>query len=457
MYKFFVFFVTAVVALGLLITEPENGIVALLIVTIFTLLFLTVFRRFTDEKEFITYIFLAALCSRLIFGLVVHLYDLQAFAGPDSYTYHAIGSRISDFWLGYGDPSDPELRDIMSVRGPGWGMNYMMAIIYLIAGKSQFVAQSFCAVIGAAAIPLVYFCALGVYQNKRVAKVSAVIATFFPPFIIWSGQLLKDGVILFLLVLAMTLVIQVQKRFSWVGLLLLVATLVGILSFRFYIFYMVGLAVAIALAVGINTTAKAILQRIAILIVIVGSLSYFGVIRIASGDLDTYGSLERVQVSRLGLTQTGESGYGAESNVSTVGGAIAALPMGFLYLMFAPFPWEMKNLRQSATLPDILLWWSMVPFLLYGLWYTIRNRLRVSLPLLVFSFLLTLSYSVFQGNVGAAYRQRTQIQIFLFMFVAVGYGLIWEKVEDRKANERARRNELDRRLKARFQEQHKAT
>jgi hypothetical protein len=46
--------------------------------------------------------------------------------------------------------------------------------------------------------------------------------------------------------------------------------------------------------------------------------------------------------------------------------------------------------------------------------------------------MLTLAYSVFQGNVGTAYRQRAQILVFYFMFVAVGFVLMKERKEDRK-------------------------
>ena len=185
-------------------------------------------------------------------------------------------------------------------------------------------------------------------------------------------------------------------------------------------------------------------------------LIYLGVIRVATVDLDTYGSLERMQSSRLDQATAGESGYANDQDVSTVSGAIGVLPIGFAYLMFAPFPWEMKNFRQSITLPDILLWWAMIPLLIYGLWYSIKHRLRASLPILIFTFLLTLSYSIFQGNVGAAYRQRTQIQVFLFMFIAVGWGLIREKIEDKKVVEQTRRNQLSKQLKSRFQERETA-
>jgi hypothetical protein len=55
-----------------------------------------------------------------------------------------------------------------------------------------------------------------------------------------------------------------------------------------------------------------------------------------------------------------------------------------------------------------------------GLMQTFRHRLRQSLPILVFAASLTVAYAVFQGNVGTAYRQRTQVTMFYFIFMAAG-------------------------------------
>ena len=51
--------------------------------------------------------------------------------------------------------------------------------------------------------------------------------------------------------------------------------------------------------------------------------------------------------------------------------------------------------------------------------------------------MLTLAYSVFQGNVGTAYRQRSQLLVFYFIFVAVGAVLVKEKREGREKQESA--------------------
>ncbi len=456
MLPFLLYFALAMIGVSMIVADPKYGSEALLVVVVLSAVAIVVFRRYTDEKRFITYVFLAALCARLIFGLIIHVYQLRDFVGLDSLGYDLMASRISDYWMGY-IQQDPEVTRLLTVKGPGWGMNYLIGFLYLTLGKSIFITQSVFAVIGAATVPLVYFCSEKIFHNTRVAKATAIGIAFFPPFIIWSGQMLKDGLIVFLLVLAMLMVLEMQKRFSLAGAVALIFSLIGILSLRFYIFYMICIAVIAGFIIGLNTSFKEVLRRTAILVGIGLVLIYLGVVRVATVDLDTYGSLERVAVSRLDQAQSGDSGFAADQDVSTVGGALSILPIGFAYLMFAPFPWEMKNFRQSITLPDILLWWAMIPFLIYGLWYTLRNRLRASLPILIFTFLLTVSYAVFQGNVGAAYRQRTQIQVFLFMFIGVGWGLIRERIEDKKANEISRRNELNRRLKTRFQEQQKVT
>jgi hypothetical protein len=46
--------------------------------------------------------------------------------------------------------------------------------------------------------------------------------------------------------------------------------------------------------------------------------------------------------------------------------------------------------------------------------------------------MLSLAYSIFQGNVGTAYRQRAQLLVFYFIFTAVGYVLIFEKREAKR-------------------------
>ena len=49
---------------------------------------------------------------------------------------------------------------------------------------------------------------------------------------------------------------------------------------------------------------------------------------------------------------------------------------------------------------------------------------------MVFAVSLTLAYALMQGNIGTAYRQRTQVTMFFFILMAVG---IVEKRRQRSA------------------------
>ncbi|HEX3100806.1 MAG TPA: hypothetical protein VHQ01_03380, partial [Pyrinomonadaceae bacterium] len=315
--------------------------------------------------------------------------------------------------------------------------------------RNIFAAQSFCAVIGAATAPMVYFCANKIFNNLKVAKIAAISVAVFPSFVIWSGQLLKDGLIIFLLVLIMTMILQLQEKVNYTAIAILVFSLYAISSLRFYILYMVLVATVGSFVIGVNTSNKSIMRRIFVLILFAASAMYFGVGQNANIELTRFANLDRIQSSRADLARAAASGYGEDVDVSTTGGAISALPIGFSYLMFAPFPWQASNLRQAITIPEVLLWWAMMPLLVMGLIYAIKYRLRNAFPVLIFSLMLTIAYSLFLGNVGTAYRQRTQIQVFLFILIGVGWTVYQERKENKMLLRVAAQRRVESQLRAR--------
>jgi len=211
---------------------------------------------------------------------------------------------------------------------------------------------------------------------------------------------------------------------------ILIGALFSILSLRFYVFYMIVVAIAGGFLIGLQKITPTNFARQFIVILLMGvSLTYLGVTRYANAQLDRFGTLEAVQRSRADLARAG-SGFGREVDVSTTEGAISTIPIGLIYLLFAPFPWQLASLRQSITLPEMIIWWLSFPLMVLGVWYSIKYRLRQISPILLFTTMLSIAYSVFQGNVGTAYRQRAQLLVFYFVFVAVGFVLLKEKKEN---------------------------
>lgn len=426
----------------MILAFPEGFAAALLVLVCSSIVIFIIRQQFKEDSDYLIQIFLLALLARLIFGLLIHIFDLRTFFGGDAITYDVLGERLMTIWSGQQVPNDYLTKIALATSGPGWGMSKIVGGIYFLVGRNILAAQSFCGVLGAATVPMIYSCALKIFNNRRVGQISALLVALYPAFIIWTGQLLKDGLIIFLLVLAMTIVLLIQEKFRYTYVFLLIFSLLGIISLRFYIFYMVAVAIVGAFIVGISNSPQSIMRRVGALVIIGIGLTYFGVIKNAGSEIDEFANLDRIERSRSDLASSADSGFGGNLDVSTTGGALAALPIGFAYLMFAPFPWEMSNFRQAIALPEILVWWASIPFLIGGLIYTIRHRLRKAIPVLIFALMLTLAYSLFQGNVGTAYRQRTQIQVFLFMFIAVSWTMREEKQENRRLMKQIKRNQF---------------
>ena len=435
------------VALGIFALPYAEGAPALAFTGVLSLVAILIFRKFTSEKEFITTVFLTGLILRMGFGMMIHIFELRPFFGGDAVAYDSRGWSLVEVWLGINTETTTMILHNSPESGAGWGMYYITAVIYMIFGRNILAAQSFCAVIGAATAPMIYYCAKKIFNNLKVARISALSIAIFPSFVIWSGQLLKDGLIIFLLVAAMTMVLQLQERFSYGAVTFLIFSMVGILSLRFYIFYMVFIAVVGSFVVGVSKSNQSIFRRTVVLFIIGFGLMYLGVGRTADVELRVFGNLERIQSSRSDLARAAGSGFNEELDVSTSEGALTAVPTGFMYLMLAPFPWQAENLRQSITIPEVLAWWAMIPFAILGLGYTIRYKLRNAFPVLIFSLLLSVAYSVLQGNVGTAYRQRTQIQVFLFIMIAVGWTVYQERRENKRLVRQAAQRKIDHQLR----------
>lgn len=397
-----------------------------------------------DDRPFLFQLFVSALLVRILIGTLIYAFRLQDFFGGDAFTYDYFGNALVKVWEG--NKSYQGAIDVFSGGGAasGWGMLYMVAVIYKVIGRNMLAVQYVNAVLGAATAPIAYLIAMEIFPNKRVARVCALLSAFFPSLVLWSSQGLKDGPIVFLLTLSMLATLKLGNRFGFKYLAALALSLCGLLTLRFYVFYIVVLAVTAAFILGRRRlTAQSFARQLIIMLVIGLSLAYFGVSRYATQQFDAYGSFQQLQRMRQDASQSAGSGFGQDVDVSTPAGAISAIPLGLSYLLLAPFPWQMASVRSLITLPEMVIWWSSLPLLILGLSFTIKHKLREVAPILIFTTLLTLTYSILQGNVGTAYRQRAQLLVFYFVFVAVGFVLVREKREE-AARRRAKKQEESR-------------
>jgi hypothetical protein len=370
------------------------------------------------ERPFLLRVYRWTLFLRVILALFLNVYSGEtSFADMfwgDSSTYDWGGSILAMKWEG-----TPVVLPPVLASASGYGFYYVVGFIYYVFGRNQLLVQLLNGTLGSLTVLVIYAIARRLF-DVEVARWSARFTAFFPAMVFWSGAMYKDPAIQFCIAVCIYCVLRLNEKFALKFLVFFIAAALALMTFRFYVCYIV---VITTLSTFLLTQRRGILESFFVQIIFVGlflGAFAFGVSRERLDQQRSLMNVGRITITREDQANLGQSAYGVGFDVSTPAGALAALPVGVTYLLFAPFPWAIRGVRQLLTLPEMLVWYWLMPSLVRGLRYTFRTKFRQSLPILAFTTALTLTYALSQGNVGTAYRQRTQITMFFFIFMGAG-------------------------------------
>ncbi|HEX9918566.1 MAG TPA: glycosyltransferase family 39 protein, partial [Pyrinomonadaceae bacterium] len=285
---------------GIALFVPNYGGAALLFCMALALGCGYLISKSESDRRFLLHLFVGALLIRLVVGALIFALDLQDFFGGDARTYDILGWDVLLSWRG-----DAKLN--LADDSVVWGMPYLVAGIYTLVGRNVLAVQFFNAICGAGAALVVYKSALHLYRNMRVARVAALLVAFYPSLILWSSQALKDAPIVLLLTLTIMATLKLSEKLTLKYGLLLIGSLLGLLNLRFYIFYMAAAAITGAFVIGMKkVTGQSFVRQLGVVAALGLSLTYLGVLRTASVQIEDYANLETVQRSRQDLAASAQ-------------------------------------------------------------------------------------------------------------------------------------------------------
>ncbi len=354
---------------------------------------------------------LLAFALRLIQSVIFEVIPETRVFHEDAPGYEYFGQYIASHWMNEAPP----------FLGPSrnYGFYYVLGAFYYLFGRYRMNATVFNSIVGTLSISVVFRIALHLF-HEAVARRAALFSAFFPSMIIWSAIALKDCLVTFLILVAVLFCIRLRKRFSVLNVLGTLLPIAAVYPLRFYMIYF--LLAALAGTMALNRRGR-IIAGVSKQLLLVGGLlavvTAFGLASSASADFDIM-TLDKVATYREGMATTAKSGFAKDVDISTPAGAIMFLPVGVTMVLWAPFPWQMTSLRPLLALPEMLFWWALAPALLRGASYALRHRFTESLPIIVFTAILLVGYGLTMGNVGAAFRMRSQVLNLLFLFAAFG-------------------------------------
>ena len=389
------------------------------------------------EKGTVRRLYGWAFLVRILVGLLAYALALYADVPivEDARFYEEMGSEVAQDWLsGKAVDFDTLPEGVQTAR---LLVRAIAAFYYVMGGMRALPVLLVAYSAITALVPLyIYRIVRELEAPQAVARRAGWLVALSPAFVFWSGSLYKEGLTLLLLSVAAyhTLRLQLGWRApSVIALALCVGVLWGV---RFYLAILLALAVGLSLLWGrmpsvgrsrgvpIFVRQAVIMSVFAVVILSVGVTVRTERVLLESDE----GVLVNLDVRRAGSAREARSGYLQEESVATPEEALWYFPIGLIYFLTVPFPWQLGAVRQSLIIPENVFWLGLYPLMVVG----INRALKSNRPGTVFLLLMTggmcVVYALLAANVGTAYRMRSQVWLLWAPFAAWG----WEVWRERR-------------------------
>jgi hypothetical protein len=348
---------------------------------------------------------LVAFLVHIVLGIAIWVF-LQ-FALDDAYFHHETAKALVRHWA-HGTP----LPEIL----PGKGIFlYTMAAVYYGLGVHPEAMLVVNAILAAALIPIMADTTRRLFGTSA-ERFGLPLFLLLPGLLIWTAVLLREAMVLFVLSVTINVAVRLSQRVTFRRFAALILSVVTLAGFRISVALAVGLGILAAFAASApngSTRVRwlAALGVASVLGILFGQQVYDRVIGV---------DLEKVHAIRSVHSAGATSGVDPTGDVSTPGNAALFVAAHLLESFAGPFPWQIGTLRHTLALPDVIVWWCLLPVLFAGIRWGMRRLgprvLILLLPAAATQVMLTVSF----GEFGTLIRQRPQAFLPLLPFIAFG-------------------------------------
>ena len=367
--------------------------------------------RYTDISKII----LTALIVRIFFLLIGHYVTPLPDSTADAITFERLASRMSE----------EGLSEVLSqFRGPDPRfISWLIALPYSLFGRSILMAKSMSLLFGIGSVFLGWLVAKKIWNNRTANKVGWALA-LFPSLVLYSVIIMREVYIVFFLLLALYGVI------GWVKTDSLKSILLAMTGFIFATFFHGGMfvgGIVFLSIIGISSLKRLFqllinirinLKILLFLTLFIVSAGFYLSNKISVPYLGSFETSTNIQIllDKTNIATRGVASWPEWLIISSPIEMIYKAPIRSIYVVFAPFPWDILKLKHLIGMFDAFLY-------MYLSYLVFKNRKVIwKDPTLKILLLILLSYifvfGIGVGNFGTGIRHRSKFVVIFILLAA---------------------------------------
>lgn len=312
----------------------------------------------------------------------------------------------------------------------------MFSPVYAIFGDTTLLARLVFALVGTLVVFNAY--RLGkLLHGESTGLYTAGLTAIFPYWLYLSVIFYRDMLIILILSQFLYMLLDwLQSGKTRIGIGAL-----GPAAFGFILrpenIFIIGITLALG-SYGFVKRVTPVLSGVTIAGIVIGA---FGLLR-RVGINGTSISLSGFMNERRALTD-GTGAYLPDVAFQNIIEFIGFVPIGTIYFLLVPFPWQVHNiLAMLALFQNVLIWYPMLALAVVGFRYSVAQRPGPSILLVVFTLSGMVAYGIVEGNMGPALRHRSQFQFPVVIFAAVAlsknYSGVSQKIKQLQSRKQIR-------------------
>ena len=305
-------------------------------------------------------------------------------------------------------------------------ISWLIAIPYSLFGRSILMAQSLSLFFGMGSIFLGWLLAKKIWDNYIAKKVGWTIA-LFPSLVLYSALILREAYIVFFIIVALYGVVSWLKTENIKSFIIAMIGFIGAIYFHGAM--IVG-AIIFLLILG-KTSFKNFLKSFLKFRIKLNILVFFIVFITISllylsnkiyvpylGNFKDSTDIVNLQAKTKNATR-GTASWPEWTKINSPIELVYKAPVRSLYLVFAPFPWDVSHSRHLIGMFDAFLYMYLSFLILMNIKVIWKDPVLKTILIILLSYLFVFGIGV--GNFGTGIRHRSK---FVVMFILLAGPLL---------------------------------